>query len=192
MRILFVHEISWLDKVTYEIHDIPELLSLAGHRVTFIDFAETDSHNLSKKFRRWKTTVSSGMTRAHQGSTVDVLTPGYIAVGIWGRLLNSLTFIPLFWRTVKGKKIDVVVLYGVPTNGIQTVLLARILKVPVLFRAIDVSHQLRKFNFRFLIRLVERFVYKGADHISCHNEALKKYCISLGADASKISIEFKI
>jgi glycosyltransferase involved in cell wall biosynthesis len=190
MRILFVHEISWLDKVTYEIHDIPELLSLAGHRVTFIDFAETDRHNLSKKFRRWKTTVSSGMTRAHQGSTVDVLTPGYIATGIWGRLLNSLTFIPLFWQTVKGKKIDVVVLYGVPTNGLQTVLLARILKVPVLFRAIDVSHQLRKFSFRFLIRLVERFVYKGVDHISCHNEALKKYCISLGADASKISIEF--
>ena len=190
MRILFVHEISWLDKVTYEIHDIPELLSLAGHRVTFIDFAETDGHNLSKKFRRWKTTVSSGMTRAHQGSTVDVLTPGYIATGIWGRLLNSLTFIPLFWRTVKGKKIDVVVLYGVPTNGLQTVLLARILKVPVLFRAIDVSHQLRKFSFRFLIRLAERFVYKGVDHISCHNEALKKYCISLGADASKISIEF--
>ena len=190
MRILFVHEISWLDKVTYEIHDIPELLSLRGHNVTFIDFAETDRQNSSKKFHRWKTTESSGMTRAHQGSAVDVLTPGYIATGIWGRLLNSLTFIPLFWRTVKDKRIDVVVLYGVPTNGLQTILLARILKVPVLFRAIDVSHQLRKFNFRFLIRLVERFVYKGADHISCHNEALKKYCISLGADASKISIDF--
>ena len=190
MRILFVHEISWLDKVTYEIHDIPELLSICGHNVTFIDFAETDRQNSSKKVHRWKTTESLGITRAHQGSAVDVLTPGYIATGIWGRLLNSLTFIPLFWRTVKDKRIDVVVLYGVPTNGLQTILLARILKVPVLFRAIDVSHQLRKFNFRFLIRLVERFVYKGADHISCHNEALKKYCISLGADASKISIQF--
>ena len=190
MRILFVHEISWLDKVTYEIHDIPELLSLRGHNVTFIDFAETDRQSSSKKFHRWKTTESSGMTRAHQGSAVDVLTPGYIATGIWGRLLNSLTFIPLFWRTVKDKRIDVVVLYGVPTNGLQTILLARILKVPVLFRAIDVSHQLRNFNFRFLIRLVERFVYKRAGHISCHNEALRKYCISLGADASKISIEF--
>jgi glycosyltransferase involved in cell wall biosynthesis len=190
MRILFVHEISWLDKLTYEIHDIPELLSLAGHRVTFIDFAETDRHNLSKKFRRWKTTVSSGMTRAHQGSTVDVLTPGYIATGIWGRLLNSLTFIPLFWRTVKDKRIDVVVLYGVPTNGLQTVFLARVLKVPVLFRAIDVSHRLRKFKIPFLIRLVEKIVYRGADHISCHNEALKSYCVSLGCRASKISIDF--
>jgi len=42
MRILFVHEISWLDKVTYEIYDIAELLSLAGHRVKYIKIEETE------------------------------------------------------------------------------------------------------------------------------------------------------
>ena len=190
MRILFVHEISWRDKVTYEVHDIPELLSICGHSVTFIDFAETDRQSSSKKFHRWKTTESSGMTRAYQGSNVDVLTPGYIATGIWGRLLSSLTFIPLFWRTVTDKKIDVVVLYGVPTNGLQTVFLARMLKVPVLFRAIDVSHQLRKFRIPWLVRQFEKIVYQGVAHISCHNEALKSYCVSLGCRASKISIDF--
>ncbi|NDC99922.1 glycosyltransferase, partial [bacterium] len=40
MRFLFVHEVNWREKVTYEIHDIPELLSIAGHEVTFIDFPE--------------------------------------------------------------------------------------------------------------------------------------------------------
>ena len=190
MRILFVHEVSWRDKVIYEIHDIPELLSLAGHEVTFIDFPEITKQDVVKKFHRWKTTESHDISRAHQNSAVDVLTPGYVTTGSLGRFLASLTFVPLFWRTIKTKKIDVVVLYGVPTNGLQTVVMSRLRNIPVVFRAIDVSHELRKFKLPFLIRLAERIVYQGVDYISCHNEALKNYCISLGAEASKISIDF--
>ena len=103
MRILFIHEVSWRDKVIYEIHDIPELLSLAGHEVTFIDFPEITKQDVVKKFHRWKTTESHGISRAHQNSAVDVLTPGYVTTGSLGRFLASLTFVPLFWRTIKAK-----------------------------------------------------------------------------------------
>jgi glycosyltransferase involved in cell wall biosynthesis len=190
MRFLFVHEVNWREKVTYEVHDIPELLSIAGHEVTFIDFpefAKTDPRNRSFGFR---TSRVFSQSRAHQGSKVDVFTPGGVVAGNLRRYFATLTFVPLFWRTVRERNIDVVVLYGVPTNGWQTVLLAKILKVPVIFRAIDIAHLLRDTRFNNLVKVAERYIYRNVAHISAHNEALKNYCVSLGASINNVSIDF--
>ena len=190
MRILFVHEVNWLEKVTYEIHDIPELLSIAGHEVSFIDFPESskaDSRNQRFSFR---TTRNLAQSRAHIGSKVDVLTPGAVVGGGLSRYFASLTFVPLFWRTARARKIDLVVLYGVPTNGWQTVFLSKILKIPVIFRAIDIAHLLRKTKFKSLVKLAERYIYRNVDHISAHNDALKNYCIEMGAAPARVSIDF--
>ncbi|MFM9173083.1 MAG: glycosyltransferase, partial [Acidimicrobiaceae bacterium] len=134
MRILFVHEVNWLEKVTYEIHDIPELLSIAGHEITFIYFPEFSVADPRNRFFSFRTTRRFAQTRAHAGSKVDVFTPGGVLKGFLRRQFASLTFVPLFWRTARARKIDLVVLYGVPTNGWQTVLLAKFLKIPVIFR----------------------------------------------------------
>ncbi|MDP4902182.1 MAG: glycosyltransferase [Ilumatobacteraceae bacterium] len=190
MRILFVHEVNWLEKVTYEIHDIPELLSIAGHEVSFIDFPEfskADSRNHRFSFR---TTRNLAQSRAHIGSKVDVLTPGAVVGGGLSRYFASLTFVPLFWRTARARKIDLVVLYGVPTNGWQTVFLSKILKIPVIFRAIDIAHLLRETKFKSLVKLAERYIYRNVDHISAHNDALKNYCIEMGAAPARVSIDF--
>ena len=40
MKILVLHEIDYLEKVIYEIHEFPELLARAGHEVTFFHFQE--------------------------------------------------------------------------------------------------------------------------------------------------------
>ena len=190
MKFLFVHEVNWLEKVTYEIHDIPELLSIAGHQVTFIDFPEFDKNDSRNRTFSLRTSRMYAQSRAHSGSKVDVFTPGGVVGGKFRRYFASLTFVPLFWRTVKRQKIDVVVLYGVPTNGWQTIFLAKILKVPVIFRAIDISHLLRKSKFDFLVKIAEHYIYKNADHISAHNNALKDYCVLSGAVADKVSIDF--
>lgn len=189
MKFLFVHEVNWREKPIYEIHDIPELLSLAGHEVTFIDFPESlkaDPKNTLLSFRSNKFFRQS---RAHVGSNIDVFTPGRVISGPFQRYFASLTFVPLFWRTVRERRIDVIILYGVPTNGWQTIFLAKILKVPVLFRAIDIAHLLRETKFRFLVKIAERYIYRNAAHISTHNEALKDYCISLGASSQKLSTD---
>lgn len=190
MRFLFVHEVNWREKVVYEIHDIPELLSLAGHEVTFIDFPEFSKQDPRNSRFSLRTTRSFNQTRAHPGSKIDVFTPGGVFSGVFRRLFATFTFVPLFVRTVRGRKIDVVVLYGVPTNGWQTVFLAKILSVPVIFRAIDVAHLLRETKFKTLVKWAERYIYRNVAHISAHNEALKNYCIALGASAEKISIDF--
>jgi glycosyltransferase involved in cell wall biosynthesis len=121
---------------------------------------------------------------------VDVFTPGGVVAGNLRRYFATLTFVPLFWRTVRERNIDVVVLYGVPTNGWQTVLLAKILKVPVIFRAIDIAHLLRDTRFKNLVKVAERYIYRNVAHISAHNEALKNYCVSLGASINNVSIDF--
>ena len=104
--------------------------------------------------------------------------------------MASLTHVPEIWRLLSSKAFDVVVLYGVPTNGWQTIAIARYFGVPVLFRAIDISHALRASVFRPLIKIAEKFIYKNADAISTHNEPLRQYCIENGAAPEKVSIEY--
>jgi glycosyltransferase involved in cell wall biosynthesis len=55
-------------------------------------------------------------------------------------------------------------------------------------RAIDVSHKLRKTRLEAAIKSAERFVYKHADHVCANNEALRQYCVSLGASPEKSSV----
>ena len=51
MKILVVHEVSYLRKVVYEIHEFPELLALRGHEVTFVDFDEDATRESRSKQR---------------------------------------------------------------------------------------------------------------------------------------------
>jgi glycosyltransferase involved in cell wall biosynthesis len=190
MNLLFIHEVNWRDKVTFEIHDIPELLSIAGHSVIFIDYPEVSLDRKQAKYRFFRTTITRVQSRTHNGSTVELRTPGRILPGMADRLVASLTFVPLLIKTIRSEKIDLIVLYGVPTNGWQTVLVAKLLRIPVIFRAIDVSHLLRGSLFGTLIRTAERFIYRNVNHISVHNEALAEYCVSFGASPKNISIDY--
>ncbi len=40
MNILFVHEVDWLEKVVFEVHNMAELMSLAGHTVYAVDYPD--------------------------------------------------------------------------------------------------------------------------------------------------------
>ncbi len=177
MKILFIHEVSWRKKVVYEIHDFPELLSLQGHEVSFLEYDEEEGRLtanpvlLSKNLFR----TTSVMSRGHVDSKVRVITPTRFLPGMAGRLLAILLHPISIWHELKNNRPDVVVLYGIPTNGWQSVLMCRHLKIPVLLRAIDVSHQLRKTPFTRLIRMAERYIYRNVNHISANNAALAEY-----------------
>lgn len=190
MKILFVHEVNWKKKPIFEIHDYPELLSLRGHEVSFIDFPEHEKLIFKRKFGTLATTESANQSRAHSGSSVKLITPGRICGAPFDRLLHSLTFVPLLAKTLWGKKYEVIVLYGVPTNGWQTVLIAKLFRVPVLYRAIDISHELRKTKFKTLIKLAERIVYRLSNQISTNNATLADYCASFGAKREQISVDY--
>ena len=40
MKLLFIHEVSYRKKVIFEMHEIPELLAVRGHDITFLEFDE--------------------------------------------------------------------------------------------------------------------------------------------------------
>lgn len=190
MKILFVHEVSWRKKVVYEIHDFPELLALRGHDVTFVEYDEDEGkleHEGEKLDRKiWSSTSLN--SRAHLGSQVRVVTPRRFLPGIFGRLFAIALHPYVIYRELRSNRPDVIVLYAVPTNGWQTTLIAKKMAIPVVFRAIDVSHQLRKTAFSPLIKKAEKIVYRNASHISTHNYALKEYIATYGCDEYRISV----
>lgn len=190
VKLLFVHEVNWRTKVIYEIHDYPELLSLAGHEVVFIDFPEGNKPTGLARFLDLRTQENLKQSRAHRGSSVEVRTPGRVFAPPLDRLFASITFIPLIYGALKKENIDAVVLYGVPTNGWQTIAIAKHFRVPVLFRAIDVAQSLRKSIFRPLIRVAEKYIYRNATWVSANNQALKNYCLAHGSRADSTSVDY--
>ena len=181
MKILFVHEVSWFNKVVYEMHDFPELLSLQGHEVHFLDFDE------GKPRARWKpvTTIES---RAHKGSQVSVTTPPRFLPGILGRLLATLIQPIVFIQLIKRIKPDVVVTYSIPTSGWQITYICNRNNIPIVARVIDIPHVLRETHFKPLVKWSEKYVFRKASFVSTHNEALRQYCIGLGAAPDKSSV----
>lgn len=181
MKIIFVHEVSWFNKVVYEMHDFPELLSLRGHQVHFLDYDEGAPR------ARWMpvTTVES---RAHQGSSVWVTTPPRLLPGMLGRLLATVIQPLVFLQLLRRVRPDVVICYSVPTSGWQIVKICNLRKIPVVARIIDVSHELRPTLFAPLVKWAESYVYRHADVVSTHNEALRQYCLGLGAKSERCSV----
>lgn len=165
-----MHEVSYLRKVIYEIHEFPELLALRGHDVTFLDFDEGAKSSNSKEPR-----VREIPGRVHLDSKITLATPHSFGVGVIDRLWAIFSSIPLLIRLFTSKKFDVVLNFAVPTYGLQVMLLSRFFKVPVVHRALDVSSEIRESLWNPLIAIWEKLVLSRADSISANNPSMKKY-----------------
>ena len=90
MKILFVHEVSYRKKVIYEMHEFPELLSLRGHEVTFLEFDE------GRKFWQAKQAPKREMIsgRVLAQAKVDLIRPFQLGIPGVDRLLATLTVLP--------------------------------------------------------------------------------------------------
>jgi glycosyltransferase involved in cell wall biosynthesis len=91
------------------------------------------------------------------------------------RIFVLVSSISRLWSLLK-QDFDVVVLYAVPTYGFQTIVLSRLVGVPVVFRALDVSHKIRSTFLGPFIKLFERFVYRHSTIVSANNPAMEDYC----------------
>ena len=186
MKILFIHEVNYRAKVVFEMHEFPELLSLAGHDVYFLEFAEdVGIRNSSLRTRRQ---IISG--KAYPEANVTLITPPTIGGGFIDRMLSLITVIPQLRKQIRKGGFDVIVLYSVPTSGWQSVRIAEKAGVPVVFRALDVSHLIRKGLTSRLVKLAEKYVYKRATIVSANNLVLGKYVAALGGRTDTPSINF--
>ena len=214
MNILFVHEVDWVNKVVYDLHNLAELLSLLGHRVYAIDYENAWSRNGPLDFGSLRTSEFNGISRAFPGSSVSLRRPGFVKIPALSRLSAGLTHYFEIRRTIRDKNIDVIVLYSVPTNGLQTIYLARKFDIPVVFRSIDILHQLVPHSvvrpvsqipavsrltdalyhpvlyhvLRPTTKILEKSVYSRVDMVLAITPRHSQYVVQMGAQESKVKL----
>ncbi|MBI4180438.1 MAG: glycosyltransferase family 4 protein [Chloroflexi bacterium] len=189
INILFIHEIDWLRKVVFEIHSLAELLSLSGHQVYAIDYESMWVRDKPLDFGTLRTKVIDGVARAYPNASVSLRRPGFIKIPGLSRLSAAFSHYREIKKTIKEKKIDIIILYSVPTNGLQTILLAGKFNIPLVFRSIDILHQLVPYPvLRPVTKFLEKMVYSKVDAIWAITPNHSRYVISLGATASKVKL----
>ncbi len=187
MNILFVHEVDWLAKVVFDIHFLAEALSLLGHRVFAIDYEDTWSRKGLFDLGSLKTKEIEGISRAFSEASVCLRRPGFIKIPGLSRMSAAFTHYLEIQRTIKEKDIDAIVLYSVPTNGLQAVRLARRFNIPIVFRSIDILHILVPYPaLRPITRLLEKKVYSQVDAGLPNTPQYLKYIAKTGVNGAKV------
>jgi glycosyltransferase involved in cell wall biosynthesis len=185
LKILFLHEVNYQNKPIFEMHEFPEHLAGLGHEVGFVQFPEglSKSELANTPFKQEVAGRVLGDTR------LTLFTPKTLSGGLRGRLVTALTFKGQFRKIMQEFKPDVVVSFAVPTSGWQALHVAKQSGIPVVFRALDVSHKIRRSIFSPLVAMAERFIYRNADWVSANNPAMLEYCIKMGASEERSSVE---
>jgi glycosyltransferase involved in cell wall biosynthesis len=189
MNVLFIHEVDLIKKVVFEIHTLAEQLSLLGHNVFAIDYESMWTKENLFDFRSLNTKIIDGFYRAYPEASISLRRPGFIKVPGLSRLVAAFTHYQVIQQTIIQENINVIVLYSVPTNGLQTIHLARKFGIPVVFRSIDILHQLVPYSLlRPITRILEKCVYSNVDMILSLSPKLSEYVIKNGAKKEKVRV----
>ena len=181
MNILVIHEADYINKVVFEYQIIPEILSSKGHNVFVIDFPVAWKRESLLDLGGFKTTYLRNVKKSNKSKGVTLIRPGFIKLRILDRLSAFFAYFFLIKKTIKNNKIDAIVLYSVPNNGLQTLYWAKKYKIPVHFRLIDVLHQLVPNKILSPITyLMEKKVYRETDQISAITPKLITYAKRMG------------
>lgn len=181
MKILFIHEVNYENKVIFEMHEFPELLAQRGHDVSFFHYPEAPD----VPRRSLRTTRKRIPGRVHADVSLELVTPPTLGGGRFERYLAPLlAWMPLHNEIARGGY-DVVVSYSVPTTGWQAVSAAKRHEVPLVFRALDVSHRIRRNLLSRIVLAAERYVYRNATLLSANNPAMADYCVEVSGRTGK-------
>jgi glycosyltransferase involved in cell wall biosynthesis len=183
---LFLHEVNYLSKPIFEMHEFPEHLAALGHEVGFVHFPEglTRAELADTPFKQ----AIAG--RVLDDVSLTLFTPKTLSGGLAGRLLTVLTSGKQFRNVLQDFRPDVVVSFAVPTSGWQALSVSKKSGTPFAFRALDVSHKIRKSIFSPIIALAERFIYRNADWVSANNPAMLEYVLEKGGEEQKVGVHF--
>jgi len=189
MKILIVHEVNYLKKIIYEFQILPEILSMLGHEVTIIDYDDTWKTSSNGEASGLRTRVHRGVHRAYDSASVTVLRPGMIRLPLVSRVSAAVTSGIEAYRFLRDYSPAGVLLYGLPTVGIQTLLAARQFGVPVIFRSIDILNQLVPSKVLVPVtRMMERYVYNHVDAILTVTVHLKNHVLSYGVPDGRVTV----
>ncbi len=188
MKIVVVHEVSYLEKIIYEYQILPEMLSMLGHELIVVDYQETWQSDSSARRLDLTTKVYPNMHRAYPAASVTVRRPGMIRIPVIARISGAITNGLEVRKVLAETRPDVILLYGLPTVGLQALLSARWYGVPIVFRSIDVMNQLAPRPLASMTKILERIVYRYVDGIIALTPRLQQHVESYGIPRSRIRL----
>jgi glycosyltransferase involved in cell wall biosynthesis len=181
MNILVIHEIDWKNKIVYDVHLLAEAMSMRGHKVYAIDYP-------NMVCEKGKIPKEEIVSRAIKGSEINLIHPWFLKIKGINRITAFGSHYLLIERIIKEKNIDAIVLYSVPTNGLQTVYLAKKYNIPVVFRSLDIIHKFVPHILSGVTKEMESMVYRGVDKVLTLTPKLSEYIVSLGVDKNKVEV----
>jgi glycosyltransferase involved in cell wall biosynthesis len=184
MNILIIHEIDWIKKVIYEPHHLAELFSMKGHNVFVIDCREPDTKSLIDGFH---TSTITNFNRVYKNASITLFRlPSLLIKGL-NRATYFLACQKVIKKIVKENKIDIIWLYGLASNGIQSVKVAKEFNLPIIQRQLDVSHELVRVPLlKQLTKKCEKFVTSNVSKVLCSARPLIDYTIEMGAKEKNV------
>jgi glycosyltransferase involved in cell wall biosynthesis len=189
MKIVVVHEVNYLEKIIYEYQILPEILSMLGHDITIVDYDETWRDGSAKhRTIDLRTKIYADTHRAYPAASVTVRRPGMVRLPVLARISGAITNGLEVRRVLAEKKPDVILLYGLPTVGLQSVMNGRLYDVPVVFRSIDVLNQLAPRSLAGITKLLERIVYRSVAGIVALTPRLQQHVASYGVPDERIRL----
>ncbi|MHB8545758.1 MAG: glycosyltransferase [Nitrosotalea sp.] len=152
---------------------------MKGNNVFVIDCREPNIRNLLDGFN---TKIIHHYNRVYKEASITVIRPPSLLIKGLNRLSYFLFCKRIIKKIIKEKKIDIILLYGVATNGIQTVQAAKEFGIPVMFRELDVAHGLINIPIvRYMAKRCEKYVISNSRFIFTTTPELSRYVISMGA-----------
>ncbi len=188
MKILVVHEVNYLTKIIYEYQILPEILSMLGHEVTVVDYDETWESANGRPLVDLKTRIHANIHRAYSAAAVTLRRPGMIRIPLLSRISGAIMGSLEVERALASGRFDVVLLYAVPTLGLQTILAAHQHNVPIIFRSIDIMHELVPRPLLTITKSLEHFVYNRVNGVVALTPRLKEHIRSYGVPSSRIRL----
>ena len=185
VKILVVHEIDYVNKPFFEFQEFAEGLSVRGHEVSVLHVQEFE-RKAAPKLDSFAEV--SGLQVPD--SKIRLYSTKFVARGIFSRVLASFEHVRILLRIFALNRPDVVLSYSVPTSGVTVALLGKMLRVPVVHRAIDVSHLLRSRVLSALVRLSEILTFTLSTSVSTHNYTLMSYVQKTTREKKMVSIDY--
>ena len=179
MNVLFIHEIDWVKKIIFEPHHLSEIFSIKGHNVFVIDCKESNSIDLISNLQ---TQIVNNYNKVYDDASITLIHPPSLLLKGLNRATSFLSCKKVIRDTVIKNNIDIIFLYGVPTNGLQALSVAHDLKIPIVFRELDISHQFVNVPIlKQITKIIEKNVISNATKVYSCTPGLQKYSIQMGA-----------
>jgi glycosyltransferase involved in cell wall biosynthesis len=186
LNILIIHEIDWEEKVIFEPHHLAELFSIQGHEIFVIDCAQPNSKDLIKGMQ---TRILLNYSRVYDNANITLIRPASFLVKGVNRMIHYFSCKKVIQKTIQDRKIDKIFLYGSITNGIQTIKIAQEKKIPVIYRVLDISHELINIlGIKQIAKKLESKVISNSNLVLTTTNDLSRYAIEMGAKKNNVEV----